>query len=187
MAIKALPLRIRQEAYLLQIGDDVIDIDLFRAHGPLRAIGDAFNKLDPPATRAECDWIRKWMCANTPVWFSDTDQKAFDRFVEAAECCRLARYDSVVLNVLAQSADDVCWRDVYTELATLAGVEFDPCLLPLARFISNCVHFHACLAADTKYETPNDPRTLAQGVLALLRNMSKADCHEFYDVLLMDK
>jgi hypothetical protein len=59
--------------------------------------------------------------------------------------------------VLNQKADNVCWRDVYLELAALLGVPFDPELLPKAEFLHNCGVFYDSLASGCPYSTPAPP------------------------------
>lgn len=64
------------------------------------------------------------------------------RQVEDAEYDRLLRLDAAVRRVLAQRGDEVCWRDVYTELAGLVGVDPTPHLMVgRDRFLENCQAF----------------------------------------------
>lgn len=67
---------------------------------------------------------------------------------------RLRKLEQVVKNVLVQNGDDVCWRDVYEEMAKLVGVEFKPKLLPKHKFIVNCNHFYDCLMSGDHYIAP---------------------------------
>ncbi len=64
------------------------------------------------------------------------------------------KLEVAVKKVLAQKLDDVCWRDVYTELAAMVGVEWKPELLPKFVFLGNCSKFHDSLATGTPYATP---------------------------------
>lgn len=69
---------------------------------------------------------------------------------------RLRKLEKVIKDVLSQEGDDVCWRDVYEEMATLVGVEFKPKLLEKCQFIRNCNHFYDCLASGEHYITPTE-------------------------------
>lgn len=71
-----------------------------------------------------------------------------------SELTRLRTLEVVVKRVLTQKADDVCWRDVYTEMAALVGVKLDPGLLPREKLLGNCAHFYDCLAKGEPYRTP---------------------------------
>ena len=67
---------------------------------------------------------------------------------------RLKKLEEIVKDVLKQTGDKVCWLDVYTEMAELVGVKFNPELLPKEKFLGNCSHFHDCLKKGEPYETP---------------------------------
>lgn len=41
----------------------------------------------------------------------------------------LVRLRTAIRDVIDQRGDDLCWRDVYTKLAALVGVEFVPQLM----------------------------------------------------------
>jgi hypothetical protein len=74
------------------------------------------------------------------------------RQVEEAEYDRLVALDGAVRRVLAQKGDDVCWRDVYTELAGLVGVDPTPHLICDERqFLANCRRFHQSLKSGGDY------------------------------------
>lgn len=59
-----------------------------------------------------------------------------------------------VVRVVTQRLDDICWRDAYTDLATLVGVEFTPDLLPRDAFLANCARFQDSLASGACYVAP---------------------------------
>lgn len=54
--------------------------------------------------------------------------------------------------VLDTSADDICWLDVYRDLATTIGRKFDPKLLPRAVFERNCARYAAAMYEGKPYE-----------------------------------
>ncbi len=92
--------------------------------------------------------------------------------VEQERGVRLRKLEEVVKGVLAQELDDVCWRDVYTEMASLVGVTFDPELLPKVQFMGHCSRFHDSLACGTKYETKADPKHLAASINEALMTLA---------------
>jgi hypothetical protein len=64
----------------------------------------------------------------------------------------LLRLEEAVKRVVTQRADDLCWRDVYTELAKLVGVDPTPHLIvPPERMLVNCCHFVESLRTAGKY------------------------------------
>jgi hypothetical protein len=55
---------------------------------------------------------------------------------------QLTKLEAAVKRVLSQRGDDICWRDVYTELAALVGVEFTPELIgDREKMMANCKRF----------------------------------------------
>lgn len=54
---------------------------------------------------------------------------------------RVQQLEAAIKDVLAQDMDHICWMDVYTKLAGLVGVKFDPALLPRWLFLHNCQRF----------------------------------------------
>ena len=55
---------------------------------------------------------------------------------------RLLKLEAAVKSMLTQRGDDICWRDLYTELAKLVGVEFSPELIcDRAKMLENCKRF----------------------------------------------
>lgn len=72
--------------------------------------------------------------------------------VPEAEYDRLMRLDAAVRRVVSQRADDLCWMDVYVELAGLVGVEFVPELIdPPERMLGNCRRFVDSLKTGGPY------------------------------------
>lgn len=69
-----------------------------------------------------------------------------------AEVKRLRLLEDVVRRIVTQRADNLCWRDVYTELATLVGVEFCPDLIAdPEHMLTNCCAFVHSLRTGGKY------------------------------------
>lgn len=92
-----------------------------------------------------------------------TPKEMADRFK------RLLKIEEILkTKVLNQKADDVCWRDVYLELAELCGVEYDPELLPREQFMRYCGVFYDSLATGCPYKTPAEAtRPTAELALAV--------------------
>jgi hypothetical protein len=77
-----------------------------------------------------------------------------------------------VNKTLDTSFDDLCWRDVFIDMAKLAGREFEPGLLPKPLHMRNCDRFYDSLAASSPYlKVGVDPAA----VLALLNTAWEAD------------
>lgn len=56
------------------------------------------------------------------------------------------RLREAIKKVLTQRGDDICWRDVYTDLAKLVGIEFTPELIcDPAQHLANCERFISSL------------------------------------------
>jgi len=69
------------------------------------------------------------------------------------ETARVRTLENAIRKVVTQRADDLCWRDVYTDLAKLVGVEFCPALIcDPEKFIANCRQFDASLRGGGKYQ-----------------------------------
>src|SRR5665213_1654583 len=65
---------------------------------------------------------------------------------------RCAELESAIKRVVTQEGDDLCWRDVYTELAGLVGIEFVPQLMvDPDKFAANCKAFDMSLRSGGKY------------------------------------
>lgn len=71
------------------------------------------------------------------------------------ELDRLGLLESEVKGVLAQKGDDHCWRDIYTNMARLVGVEFNPEILTKQQMMKNCDHFVTCLLVGKHYIAPS--------------------------------
>ncbi len=67
------------------------------------------------------------------------------------ELARLLLLRDTVKRILAQETDSLCWRDAYTELANLVGIEWKPTLLPREAFIPNCERFCDSLLSGEHY------------------------------------
>lgn len=69
----------------------------------------------------------------------------------AARPSRIEELEAAITRVVTQRGDDLCWRDIYTELARLVGIEFCPQLMAdPEQFAANCKRFDASLR-DGKY------------------------------------
>ncbi len=66
---------------------------------------------------------------------------------------RVAQLEAAIIKVVTQQADDLCWMDVYTELAHLVGRSFDPLLLPVEQMDKQCQRFVRSLHAGCPYQT----------------------------------
>lgn len=74
------------------------------------------------------------------------------RQIPNSEYDRLMKLEAAVRRVVTQRADDLCWRDVYTELAELVGVEFCPALMAdPEQFNANCRRFDESLRNGGQY------------------------------------
>lgn len=72
--------------------------------------------------------------------------------ISVQEMDRLRTLEAKVKEVVTQVGDDLCWRDVYTELAKLVGVEFCPQLMcDPAKFAANCKAFDCSLRKHGQY------------------------------------
>lgn len=64
------------------------------------------------------------------------------RLIDEAEYQRLMRLDAAVRRMVTQRGDDICWRDLYTELAGLVGLPFVPELMySRNQMLANCERF----------------------------------------------
>lgn len=72
------------------------------------------------------------------------------------------KLEAAVRKMLALEGDDICWRDIYTELAGLVGVEFRPTMLPKPQMLANCSRFIDSLQSGEHYETPNPYREIVE-------------------------
>jgi hypothetical protein len=64
------------------------------------------------------------------------------RSVTETEYDRLMALDGAVRRIIALEADDVCWRDAYTDLAKLVGVDYCPQLIcDDEKMLANCGMF----------------------------------------------
>ena len=62
------------------------------------------------------------------------------------------RLRAAIRNVVTQRADALCWRDAYTDLAGLVGIQFCPQLIAdPEQFAANCKHFDTSLRTGGKY------------------------------------
>jgi hypothetical protein len=56
-----------------------------------------------------------------------------------------------ILDVLSQEIDHICWMDIYTKLAKVVGVPFDPTLVPRPIFEKNCQRFTESIYSGQPY------------------------------------
>ena len=62
--------------------------------------------------------------------------------VDKDEYERLKTLEATVTKVVTQRGDDICWRDIYTELAKLVGIDFSPELIcDKEKMLANCSKF----------------------------------------------
>jgi hypothetical protein len=65
---------------------------------------------------------------------------------------RVEELEDAIKGVVTQRADDLCWRDVYTEMAKLVGIDFTPELIcDQEKFLANCKRFDESLRSGGKY------------------------------------
>lgn len=65
---------------------------------------------------------------------------------------RVAELEEAINGVVTQRADDLCWRDIYTELAKLVGIDFTPELIcDQDKFLANCKRFDESLRSGGGY------------------------------------
>jgi hypothetical protein len=76
--------------------------------------------------------------------------------------CQLAnhvdRMTDIVRGIVTQEYDDVCWLDVYRQLAVWAGEPFEPRVIPRGKMLANCERFVDSLLSGCPYE--KDTETL---------------------------
>lgn len=65
---------------------------------------------------------------------------------------RVAQLEDAIRKVVTQGGDDLCWRDCYTELAQLVGIEFCPKLIEEPeKMLANCCQFIHSMRTGGKY------------------------------------
>jgi hypothetical protein len=85
---------------------------------------------------------------------SDTEPAGEVVEVDAmAAWARVRELEDHIRDVVLQQGDDLCWMDVYTKLAGLVGVQFDPTLLPDEQMLTNCKRFITSLRTGGRYHT----------------------------------
>lgn len=84
---------------------------------------------------------------------------------------RVKELEDAIRWVVTQPADDLCWMDVYTKLAALVGIPFDPKMLPRAKMLANCERFVDSLLIGCPYSTDALTRAVREHteVAALLK------------------
>jgi hypothetical protein len=93
-----------------------------------------------------------------PPWVARSLARRDDRIKElTAEVERLngriTELESAVRWVVTQQADDLCWMDVYTKLAGLVGIPFDPMMIPRDVMLANCERYVDSLLGGCPYAT----------------------------------
>lgn len=97
------------------------------------------------------------------------------------EIARLRKLEAVVKGVLSQEDDDHCWRDVYTEMAELVGVEWKPKVIDKPTMLRNCERFVDCLLSGEHYVTPTVPREVVDRIArAYIHKNPRPDCLPSY-------
>lgn len=143
------------EKEMIQVSINLQDVIKQHASNP---IAGAFEPLLTDALMV-MDYLRRQIeelkHVATPVDPSAAPGKPIEPDDElTAAYQRIAILEASIKSVLSQKGDDVCWRDVYINLAELVGAEFNPELLPKEQFIHNCTHFYDCLKSGEPYVTP---------------------------------
>ena len=69
---------------------------------------------------------------------------------------RVRILENAITIVVTTKFDDLCWRDVYVDLAALVDIDFHLEQLPREQFLRNCAHFHDCLASGKTYTPPDN-------------------------------
>jgi hypothetical protein len=64
---------------------------------------------------------------------------------------RVQELETAIKDVVTQDLDNICWMDVYTKLAKLIGIEFNPFKLPKDIFDANCARFSLAMYTDKPY------------------------------------
>lgn len=55
---------------------------------------------------------------------------------------RIVELETAIRKVVTQRGDDICWRDAYTDLAKLVGIDFCPELIcDPEKHLANCCMF----------------------------------------------
>lgn len=75
---------------------------------------------------------------------------------------RVDQLETAIRKVVTQAGDDLCWRDIYVELARLVGIEFNPDLLPKEQMLRNCERFIDSLASGAPYFSVERERAIAK-------------------------
>jgi hypothetical protein len=73
--------------------------------------------------------------------------------ISEQEYARLKAIEDAVRYALAQEGDDICWRDLYSKLSGLLGIDFMPKLMESPeKMKANCSRF-----IDSLYDGPYVP------------------------------
>jgi hypothetical protein len=75
---------------------------------------------------------------------------------------RVAGLESAIRWVVTQQAGDLCWMDVYTKLAGLVGIPFDPMMSPRDVMLANCERYVDSLLGGCPYATDRLTAMLAE-------------------------
>lgn len=108
----------------------------FVTHGP------EYSLLDPILDIMNPDYRRFFLLS----------EDAYALVVGWKNTQRLELIKSTIRRIVTERYDDICWMDVYKELAAFVGIEFDPKMLPRERMLKNCERFVDSLLTDTEYK-----------------------------------
>lgn len=73
--------------------------------------------------------------------------------VSENEYRRLKRLEEAVYSMVTQRGDNLCWRDLYTQLAPLVGIEFVPEMIcDKKKMLANCERFVDSLMSGEQYK-----------------------------------
>lgn len=64
---------------------------------------------------------------------------------------RVRHLETLIHKTVTQNMDDICWMDVFANLAKEVGVDFNPLKLPRHQFEKNCARFTEDLYAKKPY------------------------------------
>jgi hypothetical protein len=114
-------------------------IDPARLHAAQSRIRECIDRGLPPSP------------ADLQICLASQDAPTLDTLLMAA-MARVRCLEDAIRAVVTPQGDDLCWADVYRELASLVGIDFDPYLLPTDVFLGNCRRFVESLRSGRPYE-----------------------------------
>jgi hypothetical protein len=101
--------------------------------------------------------------------------------VTATEWSALLRIREKVRAAVTARGDDLCWLDLYRDLAAAVGVDFDPKLIDPGRMLDNCRRFVRSFLSGTPYKPSRE--ALEGEILRLQATMTPAERLDFWATL----